>query len=162
MQVRNDFYLSSFSYDGSVFHNQADSKTPHRLTTLAKIDEAPLAVGGNGPTINKAEILDISSNVWTEVAEYPYHESLVFRITRIELSFRTFKTYFSIYYYATVTTSQGALFIGGEAAGSEVATVACYKSSGWSRLDDLQSPRRYQRAIINGEKVYVIGGGGKK
>ena len=66
--------------------------------------------------------------------------------------------YFSIYYYATVTTSQGALFIGGYGDGSEVATVACYNNAGWSRLDDLQSTRRYHRAIINGDKVYVVGG----
>ena len=56
-----------------------------------------------------------------------------------------------------MTTSQGALFIGGN-GGSEVATVACYNNAGWSRLDDLQSTRRHHRAIINGDKVYVIGG----
>ena len=65
--------------------------------------------------------------------------------------------YFSIFAYATVTTTQGALIIGGT-EGSQVATVACYNNSGWSRLDDLQSTRQYHRAIINGDKVYVIGG----
>ena len=74
MTFRTDFHLTLLSYDGSVFHNQADSKHGHYSTTLAKIDGAPLAVGGNGPNIKKAETLDISSNVWTEVAEYPYHE----------------------------------------------------------------------------------------
>ena len=72
MSVRADFYQTLFSYDGAVFHNQADSKNGHYWTTLAKIDEAPLAVGGYS-NIKKAEILDISSNVWTEIAEYPYH-----------------------------------------------------------------------------------------
>ena len=71
------------------------------------------------------------------------------------------RIYFSIYGYATVTTSQGALIIGGY-GGVEVATVACYNSAGWSRLDDLQSTRYGHRAIINGDKVYVIGGNGKK
>ena len=71
------------------------------------------------------------------------------------------KIYFSISAYATVTTTQGALFIGGY-DGSDVATVACFNSSGWRRLDDLQSTRRNHRAIINGDKVYVIGGGGTK
>ena len=69
---------------------------------------------------------------------------------------------FSIYAYATVTTSQGALFIGGYGGGAEVATVACYNNAGWSRLDDLQSTRRDHRAIINGDKVYVIGGSGTR
>ena len=74
MFVRADFYLTLFSYDGFVFHNQADSKNQHYYTTLAKIDGAPLAVGGWDSNTNKAEILDISSNVWTEVADYPYHD----------------------------------------------------------------------------------------
>ena len=54
----------------------------------------------------------------------------------------------------SVTTSQGALIIGGYHDGSNVATVACYSNAGWSRLDDLQSTRYYPRAIINGDKVY--------
>ena len=41
-----------------------------------------------------------------------------------------------------------------------VATVACFNNSSWSKLDDLQSIRSSHRAIINGEKVYVIGGQG--
>ena len=69
-----DVYLTLFSYDGSVFHNQADSKNKHYMTTLATINEAPLAVGGTSGNTNKTEILDISSNVWTKVAEYPYHD----------------------------------------------------------------------------------------
>ena len=74
LSVRADFYLTLFSYDGSVFHNQADSNYEHYFTTLAKIDESPLAVGGYNLNNNKTEILDISSNVWTEVAEYPFHD----------------------------------------------------------------------------------------
>ena len=71
-----------------------------------------------------------------------------------------FKIYFSINGYATVTTRQGALIIGGY-DGSDVATVACYNNAGWSKLDDLQSTRVGHRAIIN-DKVYVIGGTGNK
>ena len=66
--------------------------------------------------------------------------------------------YFSIYFHATVTTSKGALLIGGYGDGSEVATVACYSNAGWNQLDDLQSTRYTHRAIINGDKVYVVGG----
>ena len=63
-----------------------------------------------------------------------------------------------------MTTKQGALFIGGFVGGgtSEVATVACYNNAGWSKLDDLQSARRGHRAIINGDKVYVVGGSGER
>ena len=46
----------------------------HYVTTLATIDEAPLAVGGYLPNNKKAEIFDITSNKWTGVADYPYHD----------------------------------------------------------------------------------------
>ena len=79
--------------------------------------------------------------------------SKFFHISQIEGKFN-----FSIYSYATVTTGQGALFIGGFDGSNQVATVACYNSSGWSQMDDLQSIRHYHRAINNGDKVYIIGG----
>ena len=71
---KSDFFITLSSYDGDIFHNQADSKSEHYFTTLANIDDAPLAVGGYDSNTNKAEILDISSNTWTEVADYPYHD----------------------------------------------------------------------------------------
>ena len=64
--------INQFSYDGFIFHSQADSKNKHYRTTLAKIDEAPLIVGDYSG--KKTEILDISSNTWTEAADYPYHD----------------------------------------------------------------------------------------
>ena len=57
-----------------MFHNEADSKNGHYYTSLAKIGEAPLAVGGFGSYTNKAETLDLSTNTWTEVSDYPYHD----------------------------------------------------------------------------------------
>ena len=71
---RVSYFIILFSYDGIIFHNQADSKNGHYQTTLANTDDAPLAVGGYSPTTKKAEILDISSNNRTEIADYPYHE----------------------------------------------------------------------------------------
>ena len=68
-----DKYKLDLSYDGAVYHKHADSKNGHYYTTLAKIDESPLAVGGYNPNTNKAETFDISTNTWTEVADYPYH-----------------------------------------------------------------------------------------
>ena len=41
---------------------------------MAKIDGAPLAVGGNQIGSNKAETFDIATNTWTEVANYPFHD----------------------------------------------------------------------------------------
>ena len=77
-----------------------------------------------------------------------------------------FGIYFSIFGYATVTSSQGALIIGGfgdiDNDFTAVATVARYNNVGWSRLNDLQSTRSGHRAIINGDKVYVVGGDSSK
>ena len=68
----------------------------------------------------------------------------------------------------TVSTNQGALIIGGychyylsESIGP-VATVASFNENGWEKLDDLQSTRQGHRAIVNGDKVFVIGGYGTK
>ena len=72
--LRDYFDITRFSYDGFLFHNQADAKNEHYGISLAKIDGAPLAVGGYNSNGNKAEALDLSSNVWNEVAEYPYHD----------------------------------------------------------------------------------------
>ena len=64
--------MIKISYDGDFFHNQVDSMNSHRRTSLAKLGGAPLAVGGYSSDTNKAEILDISTNIWTGVANYPY------------------------------------------------------------------------------------------
>ena len=56
-----------------------------------------------------------------------------------------------------MTTTQGALIIGGS-DGSPLRTVACYNSAGWTKLDDLQTARYAHRAVVNGDKVYLIGG----
>ena len=96
---------------------------------------------------------DVTSVTWLSLV---CHDQFV--TVRASLVISRLKIYFSIRLFATVTTEQGALIIGGY-HGSSVATVACY-NSGWSRLDDLQSVRHNHRAIINGDKVYVIGGSG--
>ena len=61
-----------------------------------------------------------------------------------------------------MTTSQGALIIGGNVWGSESEDegriVALYNDDGWTRLADLQSQRKGHRAIVNGDKVFVVGG----
>ena len=67
--------------------------------------------------------------------------------------------FFSVTYFATLTTSQGTFIIGGYSDKIGIQnTVACYNDSGWSRFDYLQSVRAYHRAIINDGKVYIVGG----
>ena len=83
-----NWFIILFSYDGLYFYNQPNSTYGHYYTTLANIDAAPLAVGGYSPNINKAEILDISSNTWTEVDNYPHHDWYVFDVFQIKVWLR--------------------------------------------------------------------------
>ena len=63
-----------FSYDGVAFHRHSDAKTGHVYTTLANYDGSPFAVGGSDPDSNKVEVYDISTDKWSDVLEYPYHD----------------------------------------------------------------------------------------
>ena len=89
------------------------------------------------------------------LSKFPFF-SKVFSFSKVVRDLLTFN--YSIYEYASVTTGQGALIIGGNGGGTEVATVACYNNAGWNKLDDLQSTRKNHRAIINGDEVYIVGG----
>ena len=79
-QVKIIFYSFSHftgSYDGVVFQSHQNSKNGHSESTMAKWNESPLAVGGwnqeSSGWISKAEIFNIATNTWTELADYPYH-----------------------------------------------------------------------------------------
>ena len=58
-----------------------------------------------------------------------------------------------------MTTKKGALIIGGW-SGTFLSTVASFDGINWNKLNDLNSSRRAHRAIVNGNKVYVVGGQG--
>ena len=58
-----------------------------------------------------------------------------------------------------MTTPKGALIIGGW-SGTFISTVASFDGSSWKQLNDLLSSRRAHRAIVNGNKIYVVGGQG--
>ena len=107
---------------------------------------------------NKTEIYNISSNTWSEADDYPYHDWYVLSNLNMPQMIKKI----SIDGFATVTTSQGALIIGGRtcSGGIDIVIVACYNNAGWSRLDNLQAARRGFRAINNGKKIYLIGGVG--
>ena len=70
-----EYWWLVFSYDGDAFRHHADSKNEHYEISMANFEDSPLAVGGYSPNTNKAETYDISTNIWTEVADYPYHDS---------------------------------------------------------------------------------------
>ena len=67
---------------------------------------------------------------------------------------------FRISAYATVTTSQGAMIIGGYNGKESVTTIADYtgNASGWTQIGDLHIARNGHRAIVNVDQVFVVGG----
>ena len=76
VKFKGYFMLLIFhSYDGDAFHQHSNSKNGHYTTTLANMEGSPLAVSGRSGSTwhNKSETYDISTDTWTEVAEYPYH-----------------------------------------------------------------------------------------
>ena len=77
-----------------------------------------------------------------------------------KILFRILNFLFSISAYATVTTSQGALIIGGYNGKESVTTIADYtgNASGWTQIGDLHIARNGHRAIINVDQVFVVGG----
>jgi len=72
-------YPSNFlilSYNGETSTNLPDSNYWHQRTSLANIENKVLAVGSSGPeNNNRAEVLDIQANIWTNRARYPFCSS---------------------------------------------------------------------------------------
>ena len=65
-----------------------------------------------------------------------------------------------LYGYATVSTDQGVLVIGGRDDGPEWETsvVAEYRDGKWNNIGNLARKRGYHQAIKSGSEVMVIGG----
>ena len=65
-----------------------------------------------------------------------------------------------IYAYATVSTDQGVLVIGGRDHGPEHETtiVAEFRDGNWNNIGNLARKRAYHNAIKSGSEIMVIGG----
>ena len=71
--------------------------------------------------------------------------------------------YFSIRGYGIVSLTDAILIIGGKCDDHvSISRIAKYKLSAtieeWSEVGNLQKPRDYHRATINGNRIYVVGG----
>ena len=62
------------SYDGQNMIDLGSSINEHFHTSLATVDGSPFAVGGEFNHSNQAEIYNIQSGSWREVANYPFHD----------------------------------------------------------------------------------------
>ena len=66
----------------------------------------------------------------------------------------------SINTYATVTTEDGILIIGGFNNSKAVAEVARFDGTNWSLVGLLHGARTGHNAAVNADKLFVIGGEG--
>ena len=66
----------------------------------------------------------------------------------------------SINTYATVTTDDGVLIIGGFDNSRAVADVALFDGTNWSSMGLLHGARTGHNAVVNADKLFVIGGEG--
>ena len=52
--------------------------------------------------------------------------------------------------------------MGGNCDGNVSSLIAKYSSNKWDRVGNLQDSRRYHRAIVNDDRIYVVGGEGTR
>ena len=131
-----------YSYNGERYKNHPPSVNNHYLTTLGNIENKILAVGDGGNNNegnNKVELFDINSNSWTTKTSFPFSST-------------------QICCYGTVSRESSVLIIGGWIDGSETSLIAKYTVDKWERIGNLQDKRHAHRAIINDNRIYVVGG----
>ena len=66
--------FSIFSYDGVAFRTHANSTNLHWSISLGNHNGFPFAAGSHSPNTNKTETYNITTDTWTELEDYPYHE----------------------------------------------------------------------------------------
>ena len=68
--------------------------------------------------------------------------------------------YFSISYYATASTNESVLILGGYTRGSPntISIIAEYKNGSWKNVENLAQARFGHGAITSGSFTMVVGG----
>ena len=69
-------------------------------------------------------------------------------------------TRFSICCYGTISRQASVLIFGGRIDRSDSSLIAKYTDNKWERIGNLQDSRDWHRAIVNDDRLYVIGGSG--
>ena len=60
----------NFSYDGKRVSTAPSSNYEHYVTSLGRLQNTPLVVGGENPKSKKVEVLQSAS--WRELADFPF------------------------------------------------------------------------------------------
>ena len=71
-------------------------------------------------------------------------------------------TRFSICCYGTISRQASVLIFGGRIDSSDSSLIAKYTDNKWESIGNLQDSRDRHRAIVNDDRLYVIGGSGTR
>ena len=115
-----------------------------------------VAIGGYSSSNNKVEIFDIQANTWTLKTEIPFCSSQ-YVITEIKKIF-IIHEYFSIFRYGLVSLNSSVIIFGGRCDGSNISSIFKYTIDQWEQIGNLQSTRYGSGAILNGNRIFIIGG----
>ena len=59
-----------------------------------------------------------------------------------------------------ISRESSVLIIGGQCDSAHTSRIAKYTLDKWTEVGNLQKARYAPRAILNGDRMYVVGGGG--
>ena len=152
-------YNACQKWDGMKYEKQPNAIHFHYDTRLSVYEGEPFALGHmqERPHGNKAEVFNFETNSWKELPEYPWEPWYV-----VTHKYDTFKSLFSIFYYATVSLENSVIILGGWDGRNDISRVAKFEAESWSELGDLQQPRHGHSAITNGKTFLVIGGNAQR
>ena len=135
---------------------------------LGSYRNSPFVTGQDSATNGlKTEILNLGSGEWEQAGDYPFsygnrYVSKDFIEThsthRILSQKQYYKLIFRIAFYATASTSESVLIIGGYNGGSYISTIAEYKDGSWKNVGNLAQARHAHGAITSGSSTMVVGG----
>ena len=158
------------SFNGETFKTEASTKFLHQnVMALGSYRNSPF-VTGHGSSTNgfKTEILNYKSGNWEEGTEYPFSNGnryvsdnfLECKNLHELMIMKNIWSFLRISNYATASTRESVLIIGGFTDGSPsyTSTIAEYKDGSWKNVGDLTQSRSSHGAITSGSVTMVIGG----
>ena len=130
-----------FKYDGKTVSTAPSSNYEHVYTSLGRLQNTPIAVGGY-----KKKVEALQAGSWSELADFPFVE-------------------INIYSYSMVTFDETLFIFGGVGYGHYLdIAVKCSRISTdgnmWTPAGSLMSPRRSHRSVVIGDTIMHIGGSG--
>ena len=110
--------------------------------------------------IGKLKTLKSNSLILLPTVGQPDRHIHIARERQLNYGETLIKTFLSISSYAVVSLASSIMVIGGSCDGNESSQVAKYtaSSNAWTNAGSLIVARNGHRAVLNGNRIHVIGG----